>query len=72
MKLAIANIQGSKVLTKAERLSNGQLELTFTSGVKHRYRNVSESKFKALVMADSVGSFFNHSIRDNVKHQVNI
>ncbi len=41
-----------------------ELDITFTSGKKYRYRNVPPEVYAALLDAESKGKFFNEEIKD--------
>jgi hypothetical protein len=41
-----------------------ELDITFTSGKKYRYRLVPPEVFTGLLQADSQGKFFNEVIKD--------
>ena len=41
----------------------GDLDVRFTAGHDYRYSLVSRSKFRALLAAESIGTFINHEIK---------
>lgn len=41
------------------------LYLLFNSGVAYRYENVPKAQYRALIKADSVGSYFHKNIRNS-------
>lgn len=45
------------------------LYLLFNSGIAYRYLNVPQTIHKALISAESVGSFFHKAIRNVFRHE---
>lgn len=53
----------STVIAAVAYSPEAALDVEFTSGAKYRYFAVPERVFRALLIADSKGAFFNRHIR---------
>lgn len=66
MSLRTVIIDDSAQITKLEYDTvTSNLVVTFRNGDKWKYYGVSKLKFAALVVADSVGSYFAKNIRND-------
>jgi KTSC domain len=59
----------SSVLTSVAYGRDQTLQLQFRSGAVYRYFAVPPTVFRALLSAESKGTYFNQSIRDRFRYQ---
>lgn len=60
----------SSWIESIERVGNDRILVNLGAGDVREYKNISDKKYQSLIEAESVGAFFNYSIRNDARHQV--
>lgn len=61
-------VQSSQIHSCGHEPRTGMLHLKFKSGGTYAYGRVDETKFKAMLDSDSIGSWFHKNLRNNAAH----
>jgi hypothetical protein len=61
------NVISSNINTIGHDEDNSILEVEFKGGTVYEYSNVSKDVYDELMLAESVGKYFNQNIKNNFK-----
>lgn len=65
------NVQSSQISSVAHEPRTGMMQIKFNHGGLYEYGRVSDEQFRAMVMADSIGSHFSKHFKNNKNHPCN-
>lgn len=63
-------VRSSQISEVGHEARTGLMQVKFHSGQTYQYSRIPEETFKAMLMSDSVGSYFSRHIKGNENHPV--